>query len=110
MSTFRDCIVGGNACSPGARIICRRRDGSVRSGAAGDTATNSRSRTVSFSLQEWRNRTIYQLLTDRFGASGSPPCPNLSDYCGGSFQGIIAHLDYIQAMGFDVSACGTEDS
>ena len=29
------------------------------------------------------------------------PCPNLSDYCGGNFQGIIEHLDYIQGMGFD---------
>ena len=46
---------------------------------------------------------MYQLLTDRFGVtSGSPSCPDLSDYCGGSFQGIIDHLDYIQGMGFDV--------
>lgn len=54
------------------------------------------------STEEWKQRTIYQLLTDRFADSeSSSPCPNLSDYCGGNFQGIIEHLDYIQGMGFD---------
>jgi hypothetical protein len=43
-------------------------------------------------------RTTAQLLTDRFAKStdGGGACSNLSDYCGGSFQGIINHLDYIQ--------------
>ncbi|ELR25454.1 acidstable alpha-amylase [Acanthamoeba castellanii str. Neff] len=52
----------------------------------------------------WKSRTIYQLLTDRFAqtSDGSyAPCNNLSNYCGGSFQGIINHLDYIIGMGFD---------
>lgn len=54
------------------------------------------------SAAEWRNRTIYQLLTDRFApSSGDPVCTNLGNYCGGTFQGIIQHLDYIQSMGFD---------
>jgi alpha-amylase len=54
------------------------------------------------SAAEWRNRTIYQLLTDRFAPSaGSPDCTNLQTYCGGTFLGIIQHLDYIQSMGFD---------
>jgi len=52
---------------------------------------------------EWSQRTIYQLLTDRFSqtVNSSTPCPNLSLYCGGTFDGIAAHLDYIQGMGFD---------
>eukprot|EP01087_Luapelamoeba_hula_P014243 TRINITY_DN4146_c0_g1_i1.p1 TRINITY_DN4146_c0_g1~~TRINITY_DN4146_c0_g1_i1.p1 ORF type:complete len:469 (+),score=44.45 TRINITY_DN4146_c0_g1_i1:66-1472(+) len=52
---------------------------------------------------QWQSRTIYQLLTDRFAKSTDTTagCPNLSDYCGGTFQGIINHLDYIQGMGFD---------
>jgi len=51
---------------------------------------------------EWASRTIYQLLTDRFAtASPAAPCSNLHHYCGGSFQGVVDHLDYIQSMGFD---------
>ena len=30
-----------------------------------------------------------------------PECSNLSDYCGGSWAGVEAHLDYIQGLGFD---------
>jgi alpha-amylase len=52
---------------------------------------------------EWRQRTIYQLLTDRFSRSTSDnsPCRDISNYCGGTFKGIMNHLDYIQGMGFD---------
>ena len=53
---------------------------------------------------EWRTRSIYQLITDRFArtdGSTSYPCDTKDQwYCGGSFQGIIDHLDYIQGMGF----------
>ena len=51
---------------------------------------------------EWRSRSIYQILTDRFGRpdeSTTASC-NLSNYCGGTWQGIIDRLDYIQDMGF----------
>nr|ABF72530.1 alpha amylase AMYI.1 [Ophiostoma floccosum] len=53
---------------------------------------------------EWRKQSIYFLLTDRFGRtdnSTSATC-NTGDraYCGGSWQGVINHLDYIQGMGF----------
>ena len=53
--------------------------------------------------EEWRNRTIYQLLTDRFsrGNGDDSPCNDLSKYCGGTFKGIKDHLDYIQNLGFD---------
>jgi len=52
--------------------------------------------------EEWKGRVIYQLLTDRFAKtdnSSSPACANLHDYCGGTFQGIINKLDYIQNLG-----------
>ena len=53
---------------------------------------------------EWRSRMIYQVLTDRFAqtdGSTTAPC-NAGDgvYCGGTWQGIINRLDYIQDMGF----------
>ena len=52
---------------------------------------------------EWKSRTIYQVLTDRFARSDNSngSCDNLSGYCGGTYRGIINHLDYIQNMGFD---------
>lgn len=50
----------------------------------------------------WRSQSIYQVLTDRFaktdGSTGA--CGNLNDYCGGTWQGLINKLDYIQGMGF----------
>ncbi|PYH84985.1 acid-stable alpha-amylase [Aspergillus uvarum CBS 121591] len=56
------------------------------------------------SAAEWRTQSIYFLLTDRFGRtdnSTTATC-NTGDqiYCGGTWQGIINHLDYIQGMGF----------
>jgi len=56
------------------------------------------------SANDWRSRSIYQLVTDRFALTdGSGPACNTDDrkYCGGTYQGIINHLDYIQNMGFD---------
>jgi alpha-amylase len=55
---------------------------------------------------EWRSRSIYQLLTDRFsltsnGRNMDAPACDLHGYCGGKWTGIQSHLDYIQAMGFD---------
>ena len=51
---------------------------------------------------QWRSRSIYQIMTDRFAQSGSSTlaCSNLNGYCGGTWQGIINHLDYIKDMGF----------
>jgi len=47
---------------------------------------------------EWRTRTIYQLLTDRFAQTqgNTQPCNNLQQYCGGTFKGIINDLPYIK--------------
>ncbi|ODO01867.1 hypothetical protein L198_02595 [Cryptococcus wingfieldii CBS 7118] len=51
-----------------------------------------------------RDRSIYQLLTDRFARSDntSPYCDvTKKEYCGGTWKGIEERLDYIQGMGFD---------
>ncbi|EON63338.1 hypothetical protein W97_02565 [Coniosporium apollinis CBS 100218] len=53
---------------------------------------------------QWRSRSIYQVLTDRFArtdGSTTARC-NTGDalYCGGTYQGLIKKLDYIQNMGF----------
>jgi alpha-amylase len=55
-------------------------------------------------VNDWRSRSIYQVITDRFArpdGSTTAPCV-LADnkYCGGTWQGIINKLDYIQGMGF----------
>lgn len=45
-----------------------------------------------------------QVLTDRFALTddAGTPCDTAPQlYCNGTFKGIVNHLDYIQAMGFD---------
>jgi hypothetical protein len=38
---------------------------------------------------QWKTKSIYQLVTDRFqNVQSDAPCQNLRDYCGGSFHGI----------------------
>ncbi|KAG8848397.1 hypothetical protein FRB91_010836, partial [Serendipita sp. 411] len=55
--------------------------------------------------EEWKQRTIYQIITDRFALEPnrdlSQPC-NVSDqtFCGGTWNAITSNLDYIQSMGF----------
>lgn len=57
------------------------------------------------STRDWEARSIYQVFTDRFArtdGSTSAPCnPKNGISCGGTWRGIIDHLDYIQGMGFD---------
>ena len=62
----------------------------MASAYAGDTAA-------------WKQRSVYQVLTDRFATNDSSNggCSSLSDYCGGTYQGMISNLDYIKGMGFD---------
>ena len=51
---------------------------------------------------DWRRRSVYQLMTDRFARTNdndNSPCDVLK-YCGGTYQGLINHLDWIQDMGF----------
>eukprot|EP01024_Parvocaulis_polyphysoides_P026498 TRINITY_DN24120_c1_g3_i5.p1 TRINITY_DN24120_c1_g3~~TRINITY_DN24120_c1_g3_i5.p1 ORF type:complete len:1017 (+),score=146.26 TRINITY_DN24120_c1_g3_i5:177-3227(+) len=63
------------------------------------------SQVVSDQVKLWKSRQIYQLLTDRFAPTleedETTVCEDLSDYCGGTFEGISRHLDYIQNLGFD---------
>lgn len=42
-----------------------------------------------------------QLLTDRFAkeSDDGSPCGDLTNYCGGTFKGIVNKLDYIQNLG-----------
>lgn len=57
-------------------------------------------------VDDWRDEVIYQLLTDRF-ANGdvnndfnvSKDESNLARYLGGDYQGVIDHVDYLDALG-----------
>jgi alpha-amylase len=57
------------------------------------------------SKDEWRTRSIYQILTDRFaqqnGTRHTLCQPWMGRRCGGTWRGIQDHLDYVQDMGFD---------
>ncbi|KXT01375.1 hypothetical protein AC578_6634 [Pseudocercospora eumusae] len=61
--------------------------------------------TYAATLEDWRRRTIYQVLTDRFARSDGSPTAACGvvegHYCHGSWKGIIDKLDYIQGMNFD---------
>ena len=52
--------------------------------------------------EEWKSRTIYQLLTDRYARdpNNTARCTD-ADYCGGNFRYLRLNLDYIQALGCD---------
>lgn len=56
-------------------------------------------------IAEWKSKSIYQTMTDRFartdGSTTSPCNTTVGLYCGGTWRGTIDHLDYIQGMGFD---------
>jgi Glycosidases len=53
------------------------------------------------SNDEWAQRSIYQVVVDRFARSSdfNAPC-NITNYCGGNWAGLVDKLDYIQGMGF----------
>jgi alpha-amylase len=57
------------------------------------------------SRDQWLARSVYQVVTDRFARSDNSTTAScnagLGEYCGGSLQGIINKLDYIQELGFD---------
>ena len=56
------------------------------------------------SAAEWRERSIYQVMTDRYSrtdGSTTHACDTaIGKYCGGTWKGIINDLDYIKNMGF----------
>ncbi|KAF2171951.1 glycoside hydrolase family 13 protein [Zasmidium cellare ATCC 36951] len=57
------------------------------------------------SPDEWRGRSIYQILTDRFARTDNnltSPCDvSKNEYCGGTWKGIEQKLEYIYDMGFN---------
>lgn len=59
---------------------------------------------IAATINDWRSRSIYQVMIDRYGrsdASITASCdPGVGKYCGGSWEGLINNLDYIQNMGF----------
>ena len=67
------------------------------------TATSFNHQAFCKSAEEWKPRSIYQIITDRFARTdmSQEQCQNLGNYCGGTFKGILQSLDYIQGMGFD---------
>lgn len=59
---------------------------------------------------EWRSRSIYQILTDRFSPENFSYAKCMEEsmseytvrhYCGGTYRGAIDQLDYIVQMGFN---------
>lgn len=47
---------------------------------------------------EWKSQAIYQVMIDRFArpdGSTTAEC-DVSKFCGGTWKGLIDHLDYIQ--------------
>ena len=54
---------------------------------------------------EWKSRSIYQVITDRFSLpppnNSTAACANIHSYCGGTWSGIASRLDYIQSLGFN---------
>ncbi|KAL2150387.1 hypothetical protein VTH82DRAFT_6950 [Thermothelomyces myriococcoides] len=51
---------------------------------------------------EWKSRSIYQVMIDRFArtdGSTDASC-DVSRFCGGTWKGLLNNLDYIQDMGF----------
>lgn len=59
--------------------------------------------TFAKTAEEWKTRSVYQIITDRFARTdgSTAKCDDLGKYCGGTFKGIQNNLDYIQGMGFD---------
>jgi len=56
------------------------------------------------SAADWRQQSIYQVMTDRFARtdlSTTATCDtSAAAYCGGTYKGLMSKLDYIQGMGF----------
>lgn len=52
---------------------------------------------LSASKEEWRSRTLYQVVTDRFarGDGSTTQCSDLSDYCGASTQRNLPNTDHL---------------
>ncbi len=72
--------------------------------ACGSDALDSGFRTTPGQTGDWRDEVIYQLLVDRFGNGDLQNDVNvnpgaLGRFQGGDWQGVIDHLDYLEALG-----------
>ena len=49
-------------------------------------------------FDNWKGRSIYFVVTDRFAGTGDdlPTCTDSKEWCGGSFDGLVAKLPYIK--------------
>lgn len=55
--------------------------------------------------EEWKSRSIYQVMIDRFAltdGSTTAACEDLSQHCNGTWAGLIDQLDYIQGKNASV--------
>ncbi|PYH89077.1 alpha-amylase [Aspergillus ellipticus CBS 707.79] len=61
--------------------------------------------TLAATTEQWKSRSVYQVMTDRFARTDGSltyPCNTTEGlYCGGTWRGTIDMLDYIQGMNFD---------
>lgn len=47
---------------------------------------------------EWKSRSIYQVVVDRFAktdGSTTAECDDMSQFCNGTWAGLVNNLDYI---------------
>jgi alpha-amylase len=52
--------------------------------------------------KDWRKRSVYQLLINRFASPTNKPCNVYENkYCGGTINAMTEKLDYIQGMGYN---------
>ncbi|CCM03833.1 uncharacterized protein FIBRA_05982 [Fibroporia radiculosa] len=60
--------------------------------------------TLGATAEQWRGRSIYQIITDRYalpaGTNKTQCNPGDQTWCGGNWNAIREHLDYIQNAGF----------
>lgn len=64
---------------------------------------------AALTTSELRERSVYQVFTDRFARSDDQVTycnTGNRDYCGGTWKGVERNLDYIARMGFDTSGSG----
>jgi glycosidase len=71
---------------------------------ADNSAVTDEWRTTAGQAGDWRDEVIYQLLVDRFADGDLNNDVNvrpgeLGRYQGGDWQGVIDHLDYLEALG-----------
>ncbi|KAK1760241.1 glycoside hydrolase [Echria macrotheca] len=57
---------------------------------------------IAANITEWKSRSIYQVMIDRYARSDGSTDHECEAYlfCGGTWEGLTKNLDYIQDMGF----------